>query len=103
MRDAHKQLMSTIGLCTLDFYLGGVHSLKEKRSILKSFLARLRKQFNVAVAEVDHHERWQSAQIAIVTVTNDSKHAQQMMDNVVKWIEKHYADLMITDQEIEII
>jgi len=95
--------MSTICLCTLDFYLGGVHSLKEKRGILKSFLARLRKQFNVAVAEVDHHDRWQSAQVAIVTVTNDPKHAQQAMSNIIKWIEKHYADLMITNQEIEVI
>jgi uncharacterized protein len=54
-----------IGTCTLELYLAGVTSLKEKRSILKSLLARLHNTFNLSAAEIDANDRWQSAVIAI--------------------------------------
>ncbi len=42
-----------IGACTITLQLYGLRSLKEKRSIVKSVLARMRSKFNVAAAEVD--------------------------------------------------
>ena len=92
-----------VALCTIEFHLPGVASLKEKRSILKSMLARLGNKFNAASAEIDHHDRWQSAIVAIVTVSNSTRHAHQVIANIVEWIESRYPDAQIVNQEIEIL
>ena len=62
-----------IASCVLTLELAGVFSLKEKRSIVKSVLKRLPQKFNVAVAEVDHHDAWGTAVIALVMVGNDNE------------------------------
>jgi uncharacterized protein len=92
-----------IGLCTLELHLPGLQSLKEKRGIIKSMLARLHNTFNVSAAEVDYLDSWQSALIAIVTVSNSTPHVQQVMGNTVKWIEANFPDAYIVRQEIEIL
>lgn len=92
-----------IGACEIEFSLPENGSLKAKRSILKSMLARLRNTFNVAAAEVDQQDVWQSAVIGIVTVTNSTVHANQMLSNVLNWIEDNYPEALIINQSIEII
>ena len=92
-----------IGLCTLDFHLAGVASLKEKRRILKPVVTRLQNKFNVAVAEVDHQDTWQSAQIAITTVSNSSVHIQKVLGEVIEYIETYHPEALIIKQELEIL
>lgn len=92
-----------IGACEIEFSLPESGSLKAKRSILKSMLARLRSTFNVSAAEVDHQDFWQSTVIGIVTVTNSTVHANQIMSNVLNWIEDNYPEAIIVHQSIEII
>ncbi|MAS34207.1 MAG: hypothetical protein CL610_09375 [Anaerolineaceae bacterium] len=92
-----------IGALELDLYLPEVRSLKEKRSVLKSLLARLRNTFNVAAAEVDKQDVWQSAVIGVATVTNSTRHADQIMNNAIHWIEDNYPQLMIVNHTSEII
>jgi uncharacterized protein YlxP (DUF503 family) len=92
-----------IGLCTLEFHLPGVTSLKEKRSILKSMLKRLHNTFNVSAAEVDFQDSWDSAVIAIGTVTTSTHHANQTISIIINWIEANYPDALIVQQEIEMV
>jgi uncharacterized protein len=92
-----------IGLCTLDFQLDGVHSLKDKRRIIKSMLTRIRNQFNVSVAEIDYQDVWQSSQIAVVCVSNTSKHVSQTLTAIVHWIEKYYPDAVIVGERHELL
>ena len=92
-----------VGLVTVELHLAGVASLKEKRGILKRLTNRLQKQFNVSVAEVGHNDTWQSAAVAIATVTNSTRHANQVVDTVLKWIEQNFPDLEIIGEKIEII
>lgn len=105
VNDSHIKIMAraVIGLCTLELYLPGMGSLKDKRSVLKSMLARLHNTFNVSAAEIDQHDTWQSAVIAIVLVSNSGKHTQQVMAKVVKWVEDTFPDVMITNETIEVI
>ena len=91
-----------IGACTVELYLPGNGSLKGKRSILKPLLLRLRKEFNLAAAEVAHHDVWQSAQIALVSVSNDVGHVQGLLEKAVRWIENHRPDLRVVDWQIEV-
>ena len=92
-----------IGACELQLHLPEVTSLKQKRSVLKSLLARLRNKFNVSVAEVDHNDMRQSAVVGIVTVSNSTVHVNQMLTQVTNWIEDNYPQAMIVKQTIEII
>lgn len=92
-----------IGACIVELYLPGSASLKEKRSSLKSLIFRLRKEFNVATAEVGHHDVWQSAQIALISVSTDSGHLKALLERAVRWIEQHRPDLDVVDWSIELI
>jgi uncharacterized protein len=92
-----------IGFCEIELYLPGVTSLKEKRGIIKSMLTKMRNQFNIANAEVGKLDAWQSSTIAVTTVSNSTAHCQQMIQNVMKWIESRYPDAMITNHNTEIL
>ncbi len=69
-------------LLDLDVHLPGVGSLKEKRGLIKSAVAALRRDLNVSVAEVDHQDLWQRAglgvAIAATTEVGGRKVAQQV-------------------------
>jgi uncharacterized protein YlxP (DUF503 family) len=92
-----------IGACRLELYLPDAASLKDKRSVLKSLLTRLHNTHNVAVAELEYQDIWQSAVIGIVTVSNSTAHADQMLTRVTQWIEDNFPQLMIVKQTTEII
>jgi uncharacterized protein YlxP (DUF503 family) len=57
-----------IGACSLELHIPGNGSLKGKRQIIKSLVVRLRREFNVSVAEVGAQDIWQSAIIGVVCV-----------------------------------
>jgi len=80
----------TVKLLTIDIHLPGRGSLKEKRFVLSSVKSKLRRQFNVAVAEVDHHDKWQRTMLAIVTVGVDGAAAEATCNKVLGFLEKDY-------------
>lgn len=94
---------SIVGLCEIEFYLPGITSLKEKRGIIKSILARSRNTFNVATAEVAHLDKWQSAKIAITTVSNSAPHTREVLQNVARWIEEQFPEALVTRHKFEIL
>jgi uncharacterized protein len=77
-----------IGLLTLEIHIPDARSLKDKRQVLRSLKDRLRARFNVAVAELDHQETWQRAQIGIVTLSNDPAHLEQSLQAVFEEAEQ---------------
>jgi len=91
-----------IGACRLHLHLPACSSLKAKRSRLKPLLARLRREFNVAASEVAWQDVWQSADIAVVTVSNDAGHVQAQLDNVVAWIERNWPEIEVLEASCEL-
>jgi len=92
-----------VGMCTIELHLEGNHSLKGKRSALKPLLARLRREFNVAAAEVGEHDDWQLAQIGLATVANSRAHVDQVLQAAVRYVEDNPFGLELVDYQIEII
>jgi uncharacterized protein YlxP (DUF503 family) len=90
-----------VGACTIELNLPGVHSLKEKRSAIKSLTAQISKKFRVSAAEVGLHDVWQSATIGVVVVSTNRGHAEEVLDNVAAWIERHRPDVDLIDHSIE--
>ncbi len=74
--------MPSVGVITLELRLDESHSLKDKRHYVKGLKDRLRNKFNVSVAEIDHQELWQRGLVAVVTVSSDQAHAEQVLQNV---------------------
>ena len=77
-----------VGVMTTQLCLHGVSSLKEKRSIVKSVVGRLRNRFNVSAAEVDHQDSKTSAVIAIATVSNDTRFVDRQFDTIINFMQR---------------
>lgn len=92
----------TIGFCRIDLYLPECASLKQKRGVLKGVIARTRNKFNVAVAELDDHDRWQRARLGVVTITNESRYANRVLSQVVNAIEREDR-LILMDYSLELL
>jgi len=92
-----------IGILTIQIHFPGCSSLKEKRSRLKPLIHRLQREFNVSVAEMDLHDTWQDAVIACALVNTDAGQIQRTLQSVVAWIEKHWPDVQVVDDQVEII
>lgn len=92
-----------VGICRVELHLPGNGSLKGKRSRLKSLLNRLRREFNLAVAEIDLHDVWQSSVIGLVTISTDAGRSHAVLETAVRWIEQHHPDLQVVDWEVEIL
>jgi uncharacterized protein YlxP (DUF503 family) len=92
-----------VGVSQITLHLPDCHSLKEKRQVIKSVVARVRNQFEVAIAEVDEQDRWQVAVLGVSCVSNSSQHAGEILASVLRFIEETRPDTLITQQEVEII
>jgi uncharacterized protein YlxP (DUF503 family) len=79
-----------IGVLTLEIRVEDAHSLKAKRHVVKSLKDRLRHKYNVSVAEIDYQDLWQRALVAVVTVSSDHAHAEQVLQTV----EREAAELL---------
>jgi len=92
-----------IGVCTITLHLYGVQSLKEKRSIVKSVLARLRNEFNISTAEVDAQDSHGRAVLGVACVSGSSDYARGQLEAVVRWIEEQRPDVPVIDYEIVLL
>jgi len=92
-----------IGILTLYLQIPGCTSLKEKRSRLKPLLARLHREFNISVAEMDRQDAWQEAIIACALVSNDNGFTQRSLQAIPHWIETNWPDMDLLEHQIELL
>ena len=78
-----------VGLLEVQLDVPGARSLKDKRQVLKSLKDRIRKNFNVSVAEVDNQDLWQSAVLGVAIISTDKQYANQVLSQVVNFIERN--------------
>jgi len=76
-------------------------SLKGKRGIVKSILARARQRFNVASAEIDRQDDWESAILGFVTVSGNGVIARQVLEQLEQWVVDERPDVEVVRAEIE--
>ncbi len=92
----------TVGVCRVTLRLPENGSLKGKRQVVKSLTTRVRNKFNVAVAEVGELDRWQIATIGVSCVSNDARHAEEMLKRVIGFIQHTRLDAELLESEIEV-
>ena len=91
-----------VGVCRLVLALPGVSSLKEKRSIVRKVIDRVRAKFNVAIAEVASMDSHRQAVIGLAVVSNESRHANSMIDTIVSYASSA-TEAMVIDRSMEIL
>lgn len=92
-----------IGVCTIELRLPGNGSLKGKRSVIKSIVTRVGREFNVSIAEVDAQNLWQRAVLGVACVSNSSTYAHGQLERVVQWIEVNRPDVELLEYQIEFL
>ena len=85
-----------VALSAIDLRIPSCTSLKQKRHVVKSLQAGIRQKFNVAVAEVDHHDQWQRTTLAVSAVAGQGYHLRRVMHEVERFIERQPAVEIIT-------
>jgi uncharacterized protein YlxP (DUF503 family) len=85
-----------IALGTVEVHLPDAGSLKGKRHLLKGLKEKVKHRFEVSIAEVDHHDVWQRATLAVACVSSDTRHANEVVDKALDfietWVEGHVID-----------
>ncbi|HEX6532416.1 MAG TPA: DUF503 domain-containing protein [Nitrospira sp.] len=91
-----------VGLCTIELFIADSQSLKDKRQVLLSLKDRLRRKFNLSVAEVDEQNLWQKAVLGLACVANDGRHVNQVLDQALNLIRSHTV-VEIVQSRIELL
>ncbi|MDF0642878.1 MAG: DUF503 domain-containing protein [Nitrospira sp.] len=76
-----------VGICTVELFISDSRSLKDKRRVLLRLKDRLHGQFNLSVAEVDGQDLWQKTVLGLACVTNEGRHANQVLDQALNLIQ----------------
>jgi len=85
-----------IEAATVRLYAPWVHSLKEKRMVVKSLIDRAKNQFNISIAEIDEQDTHQTIVLGLACVAGSVSLADSMIDSVLSFIETN-ADAEIID------
>jgi hypothetical protein len=92
-----------VGICKIKLRIPENESLKGKRQVIKSIIARVQNKFSVSIAEVDDNDAWQLASLGVACISNDGRHANEILSHVVDFINESRFEVEILDYQIEIV
>ena len=90
-----------VGVCKVKLRIPENQSLKGKRRVIGSLCSRIRNKFNVSIAEVDDNDAWQMATLGITCVSNSVRHSDDVLGEVVSYIEGTRDDVEMIGVEQE--
>ena len=86
---------------TFRLHAAWVHSLKEKRMIVKSLVAKLQNRFRVSAAEIDEQDTHQIIVIGVAAIVPHNAMADSLMDEISVFVEENCeAEILDEDREI---
>jgi uncharacterized protein YlxP (DUF503 family) len=90
----------TVGIARLTLFLPEVHSLKEKRMVLRRVKDKAQQKFNLSIAEVGENDLWQRAALGLAVVGNDRRFVESALDEIVRFV-KEEAEVTNVEREIQ--
>ena len=91
-----------VGLLTLELHIADAQSLKDKRQVIRGLKDRLRGKFNVAVAELDFQDSWQRSVIGVVTLANEERFVQEVLQKVLQEADEVLGSFLI-NQAVDLL
>ncbi len=76
-----------VGTIQIELYISEADSLKGKRFIIQSLKKKLRNKFNISIAEIDYHDKWQRSNLGIAFVSSDRKFIDKVFSKVMNFID----------------
>ena len=92
-----------VGVCKVRLRIPANQSLKGKRRVIKSLCQKVRNRYDVSIAEVGDNDSWQIATLGVACVSGSVRHADEVLDNVIAYIENSREDVIVVDVEQETI
>jgi len=90
-----------VGVTVIELMVHNSSSLKAKRQVVKSILGKVRSKYDLSIAEVDDHDKWQRCSLGFAVVSTEAGHAHAMMESITNYIENLYlAEVVNTHIEI---
>jgi uncharacterized protein YlxP (DUF503 family) len=90
----------TVGIARLTLFLPEVHSLKEKRTVLRRVKDRARQKFNLAIAEVGENDLWQRAVLGVAVLGSGRRFVESALDEVVRFVRGE-AEVIDVERELQ--
>ncbi|KAA3658194.1 MAG: DUF503 domain-containing protein [Calditrichaeota bacterium] len=84
-----------VAICQIELMIFDSHSLKDKRSVIKSLKDRISQKFNISIAEVAEHDNQRKCTFGIAIVSNEKRHLEKTYTNILNLIGQN--------QRVEII
>jgi uncharacterized protein len=75
-------------LVRVELYVPAASSLKGKRGVVKGLIARLRRELNCSVVEVDHQDLWQRATLGIAIAAGSETGARKVAQQTEKIVHR---------------
>ena len=92
-----------VATCRLTLRLPASRSLKDKRAVVQSVAARLRHEFGIAVAEVEHQDHHRLTVLGLAAVSNAGQHAREVLEHAVDRVEKLRPDAEIVSADMDVM
>ena len=92
-----------VGMARLIIDIPASGSLKDKRRVVKSVLARVNNHLKLATAEIGHLDSWQTAEVGLACVSGSPTVARQVIERAVRWIEDTRPDVELISIEIQVL
>ena len=89
-----------IAFMQINLKISHSNSLKEKRAIIRPLVEKLKKNYNISIAEVDHQDLWQLATLGIAMVSNSKTYLQEVFDKMINDVIKLQGDYQILSHQI---
>jgi uncharacterized protein YlxP (DUF503 family) len=90
-----------VGIGRIVLGIPEARSLKDKRSVVRRVIDRARAKFNAAIAEVGDQDLHRRAVIGVSVVSNDRRHANEMLDTILSFVSGA-SEALVLDRSIEI-
>jgi uncharacterized protein len=90
-----------VGILSIELHFPEAGSLKGKRRHVKSAKAQLQNRFGAAVAEVDHHDLWQRARLAVACVAREHRELEGLLDGAERYL--HAQEYVVVSSEREVV
>lgn len=84
-----------IGWIEFDLLLGDVHSLKQKRGVLRPIIADLIRRTEAAAAEVGSHDLHRRAQLGVSVIAPDAAHVRDVLDHAERMLANEHPEVTL--------
>lgn len=95
--------MVKIAILLLTFHLPKSNSLKAKRKVSQSIVARLRRKFNVSIAELGKENSWQILILGLSSISNNGDRAAKVLDSALAYVQSMALDAELIQVEREVV